>query len=150
MKLRERIAALLRKPGGQAIEDRAVVLTVNPSLADRALLSKIFEGTHWELIVADKLEDAIRLQNERPIPIVLCDRDLTGVDWRFAIRQLANQHCRVFLASFVADDYLWDEVIRHGGYDIVAKPYRAQEVLHTIEFARAAITKSHPSAQHIE
>ena len=85
----------------------------------------------------------------RTAPIVLYDRDLPG-DWRGAIQRLpqgCGARC-VILASFVADDYLWEEVIRLGGYDVLPKPFRDDEVIHTIEFARAAVTKSLPSAPH--
>ena len=77
---------------------------------------------------------------------MLFDRDLPDVDWRQGIGKLANEHSRVILASFVADDYLWEEVIHCGGYDVIAKPYREDEVIHMIQFAWAALTKSLPSA----
>jgi FixJ family two-component response regulator len=84
----------------------------------------------------------------QPARVVLCDRDLPGVDWRMAVQQLAggqNRRC-VILASPVVDDYLWEEVIHLGGYDVLAKPFRKRDVVQAIEFAWAAVTKSLPSA----
>src|SRR5690348_5812655 len=120
------------------------LLVVTASPADRASLRRIFETTSWEMLTADNLEQASTLLGARPIPIVLCDRDLPGVDWRQAVRRLADGQSRVMLTSFVADDYLWDEVIRYGGYDVISKPFREDEVLHTVQFAWAAIMKSLP------
>jgi DNA-binding response OmpR family regulator len=122
------------------------VLAILTSQTDRAQLENIFEKAGWRIAFADAIEDAAT----RPIPIVLYDRDLPGADWRQAVQQLAgnSQHPRkVILASFVADDYLWEEVIHFGGYDILPKPFRESEVLHTMQFAWAAVTKSLPSGQ---
>jgi DNA-binding NtrC family response regulator len=103
-------------------------------------------GTGWELRIANDLEEAAAFLGTRAASIVLFDRDLPDVDWRQAIGKLANEHSRVILASFVADDYLWEEVIHCGGYDVIAKPFREDEVIHMIHFAWAALTKSLPSA----
>ena len=122
------------------------ILVVTASSPDRDALRSIFEKTYWEMLFADGVDEAVDLLGCHPISMVICDRELPGTDWREAIRRLANDRNRVFLASLVADDYLWDEVIRHGGYDIIAKPFREEEVLHAVEFAWAALTKSHLSA----
>ena len=113
---------------------------------DAAALSEILRGSGWALSVAENLEDAAALLTAEPACIVLLDRDLPQVDWRQAVRRLANGQSRVILASFVADDYLWEEVIHCGGYDVLAKPFREDEVIHMIQFAWAALTKSLPSA----
>ena len=113
---------------------------------DAAALSEILRGSGWALSVAESLEEAAGLLAAEPACIVLLDRDLPEVDWRQAVRRLANDHSRVILASFVADDYLWEEVIHCGGYDVIAKPFREDEVIHMIQFAWAALTKSLPSA----
>ena len=39
------------------------------------------------------------------------------------------------LISPVADDYLWNEVLSNGGYDVLAKPLRQQDVLRAVKFA---------------
>jgi FixJ family two-component response regulator len=121
------------------------VLAILTSPADRAQLQSIFEKAGWRIIFAGGIEET----TNHAMPIVLFDRDLPGADWRQAIQQLsASQHPRkVILASFVADDYLWEEVIHFGGYDILPKPFRESEVLHTMQFAWAAATKSLSSGQ---
>src|ERR1700730_16463131 len=124
-------------------EGPLAVLAILTSQADRAQLESIFQKAGWRIVFADAIEDI------QPIPIVLYDRDFPGAALRQAIQQLSsNPHPRkVILASFVADDYLWEEVIHFGGYDILPKPFRESEVLHTMQFAWAAVTKSHPSGR---
>ena len=121
------------------------VLAILASQVDRAQLESIFEKAGWRIVFADSIDETA----VQPMPIVLYDRDLPGADWRQAIQQLAgSQHPRkVILASFVADDYLWEEVIHCGGYDILPKPFRESEVRHIIQFAWASVTKSLPSEQ---
>jgi FixJ family two-component response regulator len=120
------------------------VLAILASTADRAQLESIFKNADWAIVFAD----GVPLTGDQP-PIVLYDRDIPGSDWRQSIQKLAGgPHPRkVILASFVADDYLWEEVIHCGGYDILPKPFRETEVRHVIQFAWASVTKSLPSEQ---
>lgn len=105
-------------------------------------LNPIFRQNAWQLTPAETPEDGIKAIRATGAPIVILDRDITGEDWRPAVRRLAESTSAcVILASQVVDDYLLDEVIQHGGYDVIAKPLRAQEVIHAVEFASAA-TKS--------
>lgn len=127
------------------VERPLSVLAILASQTDRAQLESIFEKAGWRIVFAEGIDDT----TIEPMPVVLYDRDLPGADWRQAIRQLAGvqHHRKVILASFVADDYLWEEVIHCGGYDILPKPFRESEVLHVIQFAWASVTKSLPSGQ---
>jgi len=127
-------------------EAPVTVLAILTSQTDRAQLESIFEKAGWRIVFANSIEEL----TTQPILIVLYDRDLPGADWRQAIQQISSSQPsrKVILASFVADDYLWEEVIHFGGYDILPKPFRESEVRHVIQFAWAAVTKSLPSGQH--
>ena len=114
------------------------------SPGDAARLRDIFSSTAWEFQVARELDEAAAVVRASPAVVAIFDRDFPGADWRTAICRLANAHCRVILASFVADDYLWEEVIHYGGYDVLTKPFRTDEVLHMVQFASAELTKSLP------
>jgi FixJ family two-component response regulator len=124
------------------------VQAILTSQTDRAQLQSLFENAGWRISFSNSIEDTAT----QPAPVVIYDRDLPGGDWRQAIQQLAGSQPsrKVILASFVADDYLWEEVIHFGGYDILPKPFRESEVRHVIQFAWAAVTKSLPSGQHIK
>lgn len=104
----------------------------------------------WSLTITETLEEALTAIRATPTVVVILDRDLAGPDWRPSLRRLASEaNCpSVILASQVVDDYLLEEVIQHGGYDVIAKPFREQEVTHTVEFAWSA-TKSRLSSRHI-
>jgi DNA-binding response OmpR family regulator len=112
-------------------------------------LMPIFQQHGWHLSPAETLEDGLKAIRATRAPIVILDRDPAGTDWRPTVRRLASEPNRpcVILASHVVDDYLLEEVIQHGGYDVIAKPFREEEVKHAIEFAWSAM-KSRLSSRH--
>lgn len=125
-------------------EGPVTMLAIIASESARGQLQCIFQKAGWKLLFTESVQEAV----DQPTPIVLLDRDVAGLDWRGAMVQLArwqSPRC-VILASYVADDYLWEEVILYGGYDVLPKPFREDEVIHTVQFAWAALTKSLPSA----
>ena len=71
---------------------------------------------------------------ETKTPIILWDRDLPATEWRGVIQMMTSAPHPVdaILVSKVADDYLWNEVIRHGGYDLLTSPIGEQETLRAI------------------
>lgn len=50
------------------------------------------------------------------------------------------------LISPVADDYLWNEVVSNGGYDVLAKPLRQQDVLRAVKFAWSYLNSTRQAA----
>src|SRR4051794_21102738 len=97
------------------------VLAVTQSEADQKNLRSIAERSGWELTVAPNCAVALSILTRRHVPVVLCDRDLPGRDWRESVKCLlapVSPPC-VILASSVNDGYLWQEVVQTGGYDVV-------------------------------
>jgi DNA-binding response OmpR family regulator len=111
------------------------VLIVTPSAADATALKAISARAGWELLIAQSLDDASGILDAIAAPIILCDRDLLGGDWRSGLSRLAAHHGSVILASTVVDDYLLEEVIQQGGFDVLPKPFREPEVVRTVAFA---------------
>ncbi|MCX6618880.1 MAG: hypothetical protein NTZ98_22630 [Acidobacteria bacterium] len=76
------------------------------------------------------LGEAERTLRERPASVILLDRCAAEEDWRDAVSRLAHYpywSC-VILLSPVTDAYLWEEVVRHGGYDVAAASASAEEL----------------------
>jgi DNA-binding response OmpR family regulator len=109
--------------------------------ASACALNQIFQKNGWELITTENLGEALEAIRSTPTPIVILDRDLVGPDWRPTVRLLASEPTApcIILASHVVDDYLLEEIIQQGGYDVIAKPFREQEVTRAIEFAWSAM-----------
>jgi CheY-like chemotaxis protein len=106
---------------------------------DRELLTKIGRRDQLELRFTESCGQAWTLANQLGASIIFCDRDLPGAEWRDLVQILASapQRPSVILTSRVVDDYLRQEVIRNGGYDVLAKPLREEDVVRSVRLARS-------------
>ncbi len=123
-----------------AVQSPAGTLTVVGLMggdANRPVLSGICSRNQWRLLFADTLEEARKALNEVRAPVMLCDRDLAGDEWRATVTDLAASPHRacVILVSAVVNSYLWYEVVRIGGFDVLSKPLREEEVVRTLRLA---------------
>ena len=125
--------------GGRSLNGlkRVRVLAVMPYDRERNTLFEIAKQSNWHLEFAATCESAVNLLRAQQFAVILCDRDLPGCEWRDAMQALvanARGAC-VILTSPVNDDYLWQEVIQRGGYDVLTRPLQQQRVLRTVELA---------------
>ena len=104
---------------------------------DRDLLADMALRKQIDVRFADSCNEAHALAHQLKAPVVLCDRDSQAGEWRELVKTLAaiRQRPSVVLASQVVDEYLWREVIRNGGYDVLAKPLREDDVLRSVRLA---------------
>jgi FixJ family two-component response regulator len=104
---------------------------------DRRLLAGICNRNGWYLRYADTCEEARAALDKLKAPVILCDRDLPGKGWRETVEGLASSPHRacIILVSGVLDAYLWDEVLRTGGYDVLYKPLREDDVVRSVRLA---------------
>jgi len=114
---------------------KLVAITQNPD--DAETLRQIAARCGWTIAIVDSSVAAILSLNDQPTPLVICDRDLSGEAWRDVLAKIAAlpRAVCVLLASSVVDDYLWNDVIRHHGYDVVAKPFQPDELHRLVTFA---------------
>lgn len=130
------LSRLVRK---QNVTDtaRIRIVSVLASKEDRRLLDEIGKRNHWDVLFADTQEEARRMSDRLKPAIVLFDRDIVGADWRYAVSTLASASAGacVLLISRVADDYLWNEVVSYGGYDLLHKPFSEKDLRHAVKLA---------------
>lgn len=117
-------------------ESKWSVLLISPAEEDGETLQQDLSGTHWSVVTARDCHEAFRILLARRIPVVLYDRDLPGLPWHQTLRFLSSlRPACVVLVSRVSDSYLWEEVIQRGGFDVLTKPYRREELVRTLDFA---------------
>ena len=63
-------------------------LLVSPFSEDHHLLSRIFSDKGWTLHLTHTLESALGLLRDRPIRVVITERDLPLGDWKDALTAL--------------------------------------------------------------
>ena len=80
---------------------------------------------------------AVALLPEHPIPVIIVDADLQDGIWRnfLSLGKSVSGSPMVIVASGLADDRLWAEALNVGAYDVLAKPFRASEVFHSVSLA---------------
>ncbi len=117
---------------------------VNPSILTIALsepdLSSVFRLAYrfsWRICSATSVAQALTLLAEERFPLILCNHDLLGRDWRDVLPVLAADCVSpsIILVSPVNDTNLWAEVIRRGGYDVISDPTDEPKLLSTLNMA---------------
>jgi DNA-binding NtrC family response regulator len=106
---------------------------------DARLLADLGGRSGWQVVFVNTCADAKAALDQATVPVVLCDRDLLGMGWRRAVERLAappRQAC-VILLSEAVDTYLWNEVVRGGGYDVLPKPLREEGLIRLVRLARS-------------
>ncbi len=122
-----------RGPSGQAL----AVLVVTPFEEDLLSLREIFDPAGWKMQGARTCHEAVAVLRENPAPILLCESKLPDGDWRDILNESSLLGGPLFLivTSRLADEYLWAEVLNLGGYDVLLKPFDANEVSRVVRLA---------------
>ena len=122
---------------GRSSSGPVAVIGLLASHEDRKLLAGVCGRNGWNLLFADTCEEARIALHKLKSPVVLCDRDLPGRGWRWTVEGLAASPHRacIILVSGVVDTYLWNEVVRTGGFDVLSKPLREDEVVCAVRLA---------------
>jgi DNA-binding NtrC family response regulator len=113
------------------------LLALTPEPEEWQALQRIADAEGWSMFWARTCGGARQLIERHSIPIVICDRNLPGGDWRTIVSDLATlvPLVCVLLASDVADDYLWREVVQNRGFELLTKPFDPDKVVRMVRFA---------------
>jgi DNA-binding response OmpR family regulator len=111
------------------------VLSISGSDGDDRELRRIFGPCHWRLAHASTRADALKMMRKGEFPVVICDRDLSDGTWKDILSESCLEIrpvCLIVTTAVSPDDSLWCEVLNLGGYDVLAKPFEAREVRHSV------------------
>ena len=137
----------MKKPPGIETDaaENVVVLSISPIEEDHTALKRILsrpESTastesKWAIYPAVALESALPVLRANAIPIVLSERDLFPGTWKDVLAETLNlsDPPLLIVASRLADEYLWAEALNLGAYDVLAKPFDADEVVRVLRSA---------------
>lgn len=116
---------------------RVHVLAVTPFDSDVQALSRIFGHTAWDLSSAPSLSRALDYMHANPAPVILTETVLPDANWKDMLAAAAGMPHSPYLilTASNADDRLWAEALNLGAYDVLSKPYRAQEVFRIVGLA---------------
>jgi len=93
----------------------------------------------WRVLPAATLDEAQVLLARQEIPVVLCEREAPGIDWKRAVGLLAASPCHpsVVLLASPGRQPRWDEVTAAGGYDVLPEPVTADRLGRTMRSAQS-------------
>lgn len=113
------------------------VLAILPAKEDQASLEQIFQHSRWNLHPVEVLDRARPMIDERAAGVVISDCHLPDGRWQDVLSELQCRRIEPLLivASRLADDGLWAEVLNRGGFDVLATPFQAQEVTRSVSLA---------------
>ena len=114
---------------------------------DYRTLQSFLHGTKWSVERALSWNEVSSFCERHLNPVVLVDRCFQGADWQSTVASILDPAARrcVILLSDVSDPYLWNELVRHGGFDVLARPFECPEVLRILAFAQRHSTADWPS-----
>jgi DNA-binding NtrC family response regulator len=125
----------IKKPPGVETACRTL-LSVSPNDEDCASLERIFESD-WTVIASATVASALSLLREIVIPVVICDCDLSSGAWGEMLDHIAllPDAPLLIVTSRLADERLWAEALNLGAWDVLAKPFDADEVKRVVGIA---------------
>lgn len=114
-------------------DQRYRVLAVVADAATRRSLEAVIGAWEWEVEFVYRVEEAVRRQREELAPVVICEAYGVG-DWRQLVRDREALPF-VVVVNRLADEALWQEVLRAGGYDVLRVPVERRELGRVLEVA---------------
>ena len=134
-------SATTREPAAQ----RIAVLSVSPAEEDHFYLQNIFSNPHrtlypdlaFTMTAKSTISAAKSALKQGRISIVICEYDLSPGSWKDLLEFVEGLSAPppVIVTSRVADERMWAEVLNLGGYDVLARPFNNEEVIHAVTSA---------------
>lgn len=121
--------------GADEREIRVLVITSDAEYY--ANLQNIASRRGWTICRNATVEEGIAAVREAPFLIVVYDSNAPNSDWQRAFQRLnaLQTPLCILLASRVGDPYLWQEVIRSGGFDLLPRSAPEEDLIRTLRFA---------------
>lgn len=123
----------------KSLSTPSTVLFASASDTEFDKFRSIFDNRDLILLHVHTCEEALRCAASMgELPVVIADCDVPSGGWSALLGRLqALPHPpRLVVCSRLADERLWAEVLNLGGFDVLATPFRKEEVDHVVGTAR--------------
>jgi DNA-binding NtrC family response regulator len=117
--------------------ERPKLLSVSADAEDHSVLERMLIGEGLLVAAAASCREALDYLSHDQACVIFCDSSMRDGSWRDLLYPIstAAEAPPLVVTSRLADDYLWSEVLNLGGWDVLAKPFRQQEVLYVVDSA---------------
>jgi DNA-binding NtrC family response regulator len=121
---------LFNPPSGELPRDRFPVLVVTTRNEDSVRLLSLLRDMHCQVHSASICRQAIQSLHSATPPVVLTDKQLADGDWKDIVNEASRLRLppSVIVVSEDNDFNVWQEVLSHGGFDVLSKPYSAESL----------------------
>jgi FixJ family two-component response regulator len=126
---------------GETVAEKPIanrtIVAVFPAGEDRTSLINIFGRSTWKLQFTCTLPETQIALSPAPGAVISGVRLSDGHSWNDLLCEMQKMECPppLIVGDRLADERLWAEVLNLGGYDLLAKPFNAKEVLHVVSTA---------------
>lgn len=109
------------------------------SREDITVVRNSVESQTWDLVVTQSPFQANLSLTARGAAVILLDSSVTGGEWRSMVVHLSRQFpdACIILASTVPDEYLFEEAVKQGAFDVIAIPLCPDELRRAVGLAVA-------------
>ena len=113
------------------------VLALLRSREDQVSLREIFRHSNWNLHFVETIAKARPLIDELPADVVISDSRLPDGRWQDVMCELRRRPVEppLLVASRLANEGIWAEVLNQGGYEVLAIPFKPREVFRSVSLA---------------
>lgn len=113
------------------------VLAISPAEEDHVNLRNILSHSNWQIRCVRSWREAKAFLAEHSMPVVICESELPDARWDEVLSELSRfpNAPALVVTSRLADNFLWAEVLNLGGYDLLMKPFDANEVYRVVSLA---------------
>jgi len=114
------------------------VLLASTREEDARDLATLLPGETWMLVRVATWRDALKVIGSVIIPVILCDRDLPGLEGPGGLAGLRgnSRFPALLLLSDITRSTLFDDVVKFGAFDVLSRPLSRETLIPTLDFAR--------------
>ena len=107
--------------------------------ADYQVAARYLQASHIRLLRAASLEEADLLLADGDCRVLLAEATFPGGTWQDAMALKRTRHPEAVLVvtAELADEGVWLDVLEQGAYDLILKPFVADELLRILANADA-------------
>jgi DNA-binding NtrC family response regulator len=104
----------------------------------RLLLYQVFRDSGWRLLEAQDRNRALDCLDRNSVQVVITNSEGDRWPWKKILDHLLRRAKppQLIVTSHTADEQLWAEVLNRGGYDVLARPFRREEIERVVASAR--------------
>lgn len=101
------------------------------------LLNEILEREGYRVFHASNGKEAVQITQDNPIDVVILDWKMPVMDGLEALKDIKafDQNIEVLMMTAYTDVDSVDQMLDHGAYDYIVKPFHKTDVTHTVQNA---------------